>query len=67
MDLSGFIRVASPLRALGVIVSRDGADVKYGQFTILLRDKNAVVTVTAESRQADQLLQAVFDEIYPQL
>lgn len=43
------------------------ADGKYGQFTILLRDKNAVVTVTAESRQADQLLQAVFDEIYPQL
>ena len=43
------------------------ADGKYGQFTILMRDKNAVVTITAESRQADQLLQAVFDCIYPQL
>ncbi len=43
------------------------ADGKYGQYTILLRDKNAVVTVVAESRRADRLLQAVFDHIYPQL
>ena len=43
------------------------ADGKYGQFTILMRDKNAVVTITAESRQTDLLLKAVFDHIYPQL
>ncbi|MFR6691448.1 serine hydrolase domain-containing protein [Hominenteromicrobium sp.] len=43
------------------------ADGKYGQFVILMRDKNAVVTVTAESRDAGALLCAVFEEIYPQL
>lgn len=43
------------------------ADGKYGQFTILLRDKNAVVTITAESRKPGQLLEAVFSYIYPQL
>lgn len=32
-----------------------------------MRDKNAVVTVTAESRDAGTLLRAVFEEIYPQL
>ena len=41
------------------------ADGKYGQFVILMRDKNAVVTVTAESRDAGALLRAVFEEIYP--
>lgn len=43
------------------------ADGKYGQFSILMRDKNAVVTIVAESRQADKLLEAVFDHIYTQL
>lgn len=43
------------------------ADGKYGQFVILMRDKNAVVTVVAESRKADQLLHAVFEYLYPQL
>lgn len=43
------------------------ADGKYGQMTILMRDKNAVVTVIAESREANKLLEAVFDHIYPQL
>lgn len=43
------------------------ADGKYGQFSIVLREKDAVVTITAESRQADRLLAAVFSEIYPQL
>ena len=43
------------------------ADGKYGQFVILMRDKNAVITVTAESRDAGALLRAVFEEIYPQL
>lgn len=43
------------------------ADGKYGQFSILLRDKNAVVSIVAESREAEKLLAAVFDHIYPQL
>ena len=43
------------------------ADGKYGQFSILMRDKNAVVTVVAESREADKLLKAVFEHIYCQL
>lgn len=43
------------------------ADGKYGQFSILMRDKNAVVTVVAESREADKLLAAVFQHIYCQL
>lgn len=43
------------------------ADGKYGQFSILIRDKNAVVTIVAESREADKLLAAVFQHIYCQL
>lgn len=43
------------------------ADGKYGQFSILLRDKNAVVTIVAEAREGEKLLAAVFDHIYPQL
>lgn len=43
------------------------ADGKYGQFSILMRDKNAVVTIVAESREANDLLAAVFQHIYPQL
>lgn len=43
------------------------ADGKYGQFSILMRDKDAVVTVVAESRRAGALLHVIFDEIYPQL
>lgn len=43
------------------------ADGKYGQFTILMRDKNAVVTIVAECRVQHKLLQTVFDCIYPQL
>lgn len=43
------------------------ADGKYGQFSILMRDKNAVVTIVAESREADKLLVAVFQHIYCQL
>lgn len=43
------------------------ADGMFGQFSIICRDKNAVIGVVAESRNADQLLAAVFDEIYPQL
>lgn len=43
------------------------ADGKYGQFSILMRDKNAVVTVVAESREAGKLLEAVFEHIYCRL
>ncbi len=43
------------------------ADGKYGQFSILVRDKNAVVTIVAESRETEKLLSAVFDHIYRQL
>ncbi|ANU54518.1 serine hydrolase [Acutalibacter muris] len=43
------------------------ADGKYGQFSILMRDKNAVVTIVAESREADKLLAAVFEHIYCRL
>ncbi len=40
---------------------------KYGQMTIVYRDKNAVVTVAAESREEFKLLAAVEEHIYPQL
>ena len=43
------------------------ADGKYGQFSILLRDKDAVVTLTAESRETGKLLDAVFQYLAPQL
>lgn len=43
------------------------ADGKYGQFSILMRDKSAVVTIVAESREADKLLKAVFEHIYCKL
>lgn len=43
------------------------ADGMYAQLSIILRDKNAVVTTVAESRQADKLIEAIFEEIYPQL
>lgn len=43
------------------------ADGKYGQFTIVFDDRNAVVTITAESRAADGILRMVYDYIYPQL
>ncbi len=43
------------------------ADGKYGQFSILIREKNAVVTVVAESRETEKLLSAVSDHIYCQL
>lgn len=43
------------------------ADGKYGQFAIMMPDKDAVVTVTAECREEKKLLAAVFEHIYPQL
>lgn len=43
------------------------ADGKYGQYTIILPDREAVITVVAESREADKLHRAVFEHIVPQL
>lgn len=43
------------------------ADGKYSQFSIILRDKNAVISTVAECRDGKALLDAVFEELYPQL
>lgn len=43
------------------------ADGKYCQLSIIIRDKNAVVTTMAECRDGDGLRNAIFSEIYPQL
>lgn len=43
------------------------ADGKYGQLSILCRDKEAVISVVAECRDTAALNRAIFDELYPQL
>ena len=43
------------------------ADGKYCQLSIVLKEKNAVITVTAECRDGAALNRAIFDELYPQL
>ena len=43
------------------------ADGKYCQWTIVIKDKNAVISTMAECRDYRALNRAVFDEIYPQL
>ena len=43
------------------------ADGKYCQWSVVLRDRDAVITVTAECRDGERLNRALFDEIYPQL
>ncbi len=43
------------------------ADGKYGQWSILCREKDAVITLVAECRDTPALNRAVFDELYPQL
>lgn len=43
------------------------ADGKYGQFVIVMKDVDAVVTIMSESRTERNILNAVFDELYPQL
>ena len=42
------------------------ADGKYGQYTIVFPEKDAVVTITAESRKEPAILNAVYQELYPQ-
>ena len=43
------------------------ADGKYSQLSIISRETNAVITVTAECRNGAALEKAIFDEIFPQL
>lgn len=43
------------------------ADGKYSQLSIILREKNAVISTVAECRDGKALLDAVFEELYPQL
>lgn len=43
------------------------ADGKYGQFAVMLPEKNAVITANAECREQDRLLALLLDRIVPQL
>lgn len=43
------------------------ADGKYGQLSILCRDKDAAITVVCECRDGAALNRAIFDQLYPQL
>lgn len=43
------------------------ADGKYSQLSMIMREKNAVVSIMAECRDSEALREAIFDEIYPQL
>ena len=43
------------------------ADGKYCQWSIILKDQDAVISIMAECRDGDRLNRAVFDELWPQL
>ena len=43
------------------------ADGKYCQWSIISREKNAVITVNAECRRDQELMDAVFTEVFPQV
>jgi CubicO group peptidase (beta-lactamase class C family) len=43
------------------------ADGKYCQWSVVIPDKEAVISIMAECRDSESLNRAVFDEIYPQL
>lgn len=43
------------------------ADGKYGQFSIVLPDQDAVVSVVAECRKTEELMAAIYEEICTQL
>ena len=43
------------------------ADGKYCQWSIVIKDKNAVISTMAECRDYKALNRAIFDEIYSQL
>ena len=42
-------------------------DGKYGQWSMVFEDKNAVITIVAECRNDEALKNLVFSELYPQL
>lgn len=42
-------------------------DGKYGQWSMVFEDKNAVITIVAECRNGEALKNLVFSELYPQL
>jgi CubicO group peptidase (beta-lactamase class C family) len=43
------------------------ADGKYGQYSIVLKDKNAVIVVNAECREEHKILDCIWDTIFPLL
>ncbi len=43
------------------------ADGKYSQISLILRDKHAVISTVAECRNSKILMDAIFEELYPQL
>lgn len=43
------------------------ADGKYSQLSIVIPDKNAVISVAAECRKGNELMKAIYEEIFPQL
>ena len=40
------------------------ANGKYGQYTMVFRDKNVVISLMAESRDTDRLEEIIADEVY---
>ncbi|MFW2499814.1 serine hydrolase domain-containing protein [Clostridium diolis] len=40
------------------------ADGKYGQYSIVLKDKNAVIAVNAECREQQKILDCIWDKVY---
>lgn len=43
------------------------ADGKYSQLSIICREKNAVITVSAECRKGKKLMDTIFEDLYSQL
>lgn len=43
------------------------ANGKYGQYTMVFRDKNAVISLFAESRKTDELERIIIEEVYSKL
>lgn len=43
------------------------ADGKFGQYCIVLNDKNAVITINAHAKRVRRIMEAVWAEIWPQL
>ncbi len=43
------------------------ADGKYSQITMVLPEKNAVVSLVAECRKGEELMRALYDLVYAKL